>query len=213
MRLFSIHHGSLKMKGQIVCHGDSITEALSEDESQRWPTVAAAAINDGRCDYRNEGTSGYTVFQLNAEFASVITPLFDARRHFNIAILSGGTNDLVGGGAVDGAGLIARAQTWETAALSAGFTPFFMTLLDRQMGVGPPNQTTFNTARATYNVWARTKRCFDAAALPEAQDASNPLWFKEPPGGNGTHPTPALLALMGARCAADVMAWFAAGSP
>lgn len=201
MSYLSLHHALTKRRGQIVCDGDSITAALDVALAERYPTVAASLINGGRCDYVNSGLGGTTLFQMGLSFAADVAPLYDSRRLFNIAVCAGGTNDLVGGSATTGAGLIARAQSWIASAEGAGFTVFVMTLLPRNMGGGPPDQTTFNTHRATYNAWvlANAPHVFDAGSIPEAQDYTDFDFYSD-----GTHPTSALLALMGQRLAGAV---------
>lgn len=199
-------HASSGKRGQIVCDGDSITAALDVALAERYPTVAASLIHGGRCDYVNSGLGGTTLFQMGLSFAADIAPLYDSRRAFNIAVCAGGTNDLVGGSATTGAGLIARAQSWIASAEAAGFDVFVMTLLPRNMGGGPPDQTTFDTHRATYNAWvlANAPNVFDAGSIAQAQDYTNFTYYSD-----GTHPTAALLALMGQRLADAVNAFLA----
>lgn len=194
--------------GRIICDGDSITEAASETLAQRYPTIAASQINGGRCDYVNSGISGQTVAQMNSAFAADIAPLRDTRRHFDIAVLAGGTNDL--GSGTDATTLIARSTTWINAAQAAGYKVCLMTLLVRNMG-GGSSQTIFDGYRTTYNAWASSVSgtlCFNAGAIAEMQDYTSATYFKD-----GTHPTVAGLALMGAALATTINAWLAAGRP
>lgn len=206
-----LHHTARKVKGRFVAHGDSITEAPSEDVSERWPTIAAGLIYGGRCDYVNRGRSGYTIAQLNSAFAADFAGLYDARRHFNVAILAGGTNDLVdAGGTYDETDLISRATTWIAAAEGLGFTPFVATLIARDMGGGPPSQGEFDGEVDAYNTWVKANtRAIDFAAMAESKDPNDTTYFKV----DKTHPTPALLALMGAKAAAAINDWLAAGMP
>lgn len=207
MRLVSIPPTGKKI-GRIICDGDSITEAASETLAQRYPTVAATQINGGRCDYVNSGISGQTVAQMNLAFAADIAPLREPRRLFDVAVLAGGTNDL--GSGTDAATLISRSTTWINAAQAAGFKACVMTLLVRNMG-GGSSQTIFDGHRSAYNAWASDLAgvlCFDAGNIAQMQDYTSATYYKD-----GTHPTVAGLALMGAALANTINAWLAAGRP
>lgn len=197
MSLFGIGGGG-KIRGRIICDGDSITEAPSDLLSERWPTIAAGLINGGRCDYVNSGVSGTTLYAMQISFTTDITPLYNARRRFDIPICFGGTNDLTSGDSA--ATTIARGELWLGFAQATYPLVGLATLIPRNVGGGAP-QTTFDADRATYNAWVASKASasvfvLDFGAIDELQDYTSTTYFKEPPGGYGVHPTPAGQALI-----------------
>jgi len=89
------------VKGQVVCHGDSLTWGSNASSGggtatgTTYPGVIAQTLGP---DWRvtNVGTGGWTVDLLTGEAPRKVDPLFDTSLSKNILIIFAGTNDLGG---------------------------------------------------------------------------------------------------------------------
>lgn len=122
--LGAAHAQTLPIKGQVVCHGDSLTwganasaglgtPGILREQATGAPFGADASPNQGTITdttypavlartlgpawrVRSLGTGGWNFDPLTGEAPTKIDPLFDPHLALNVLIIFGGTNDLGG---------------------------------------------------------------------------------------------------------------------
>ncbi len=122
-------HRTLYRAGLVIHDGDSLTlgRCTTPALDGTYPVVAAKA---SATDYqmRNYGVGGQTVATMTANAAANIDPFYDAARPFNIIVLWGGVNDIIGGGRTS-AQAYADIVTYANARTAVGWRVIVMTVI------------------------------------------------------------------------------------
>ena len=119
----------------LICHGDSLTEAVDLEPAYRWPTLVRLRLG---WTVRNTGIGGDTTAGLLARFG------YDVLRHRpDAVIIMGGTNDLWWG--LDHPlvlshlfAMCCQAQHHDVAPLLATPLPIFCSPLEQSDMLPPP---------------------------------------------------------------------------
>jgi len=214
--LGSVQAQTPPVKGQVVCHGDSLTRGenassgLGTATGTTYPAVLARTLGPA-WRVTNVGTGGWTFNLLTGEAPRKVDPLFDPHLTENVLIIFGGTNDL--GGAHESAKTAFGKLTAYCRARKAAH-PWRILVVTPPVAAYPRvYPADFDAQMVQYGAFIRRNwRSFadgivDVQADPRlgAPGAErNPVYFNS---RDFTHLTDAGYALVGQDAAAAVVRW------
>lgn len=172
----------------VLIAGDSIARGwLLFQRDEGWPFIMLSNLySTAPVRLNDTAISGWTLAQMQADFAGSVAPFYSASRAKNIVVVAGGTNSLFFGASA--ATTLSQYLTYCDTARGAGFKVVAATILPRT-GSGVPGS--YEADRQTVNAGIRAAAShYDTLAdvgassdMGQASDAADTTKYDD-----GTHP-------------------------